>query len=201
MYLRSLINEHCDKPTEREDELKDAFILNAKFVKELNYFEKIDIFTDIPSQANLVVRALKDAGFNNKILVVKTWENAFSKEDYSKKILRLYFYAAPVSAMMRKKPNEYTKIILKPVTGKNLLKTHICVIGPKKISGETAMNEMLDNLLNYHRNLFHAAEHQPMSLRNVWWTYNRHALLHQHNSLFESPQDYARCLLLHHEIK
>jgi|ERR1044072_225406 hypothetical protein len=201
VYLRDLIEHLC----------KDRQ-LNISFINELrNKFDLIEIFTDIPKQARLLRAQLNNLGISEKsISVIETWQNIFTFPNSAKKVLRIYFYAAPVSAALKKRETEFTYLYFPEQKDKSELNTHVCAITPKGLNGQTKRNieqtrhgltKIIRSLSRYHHNLLQAASESSMKLRDIWWTYNRYALSKQHNSLFSSPQEYASCLWDHHRSK
>jgi hypothetical protein len=202
VFLRSLVREHCKN---RQVTRQFADSLRSEFAV-------IEIFTDIPRQADLVKDLLSQHGFNAKhIVVIDSWDDVFSREAYTeealkKKVLRIYFYGAPVSNALKKREEEFTylKVPITETTDKSELYTYICVLVPNKDYEENEndnSNGLMRGLAQYHRNLFHAANTRCSDLRNIWWTYNRFALWQQHNSVFDNPKDYADCLLEHHSTE
>ena len=196
IYLRGLIKHHCSDGQ-----------LTVDFINELkNKFDLIEIFTDIPKQAKLLRTHLIKMGVKeNSTSVIETWQDIFTFPDSEKKVLRIYFYAAPVSAALRKRDNEFTSLDFPQQTDKSELITHICAIVPKTerdiATTRRALTNIIRNLDKYHHNLLLAASESSMKLRDIWWTYNRYALSNQHNSLFAGPQEYADCLRDHHRPK
>ncbi|MDQ4123235.1 MAG: hypothetical protein M3209_17495 [Acidobacteriota bacterium] len=193
-FLRVLVNENKN----RNNFLQYLHgYLNSKC-------DVIEIYTDIPIQAGILKTQFEQVLSGKQIKIIRDWTDYFDFPNSGKKVIRIYFYGAPVTSALSKRQEEFTPVSFPEVRDKSELNTYICA--GKVVDSESSESELislkntLQNLSDYHKNLFNSAKDKFTDLRNVWWTYNRYALSHQHNSLFKSPQDYAECLRLHHRL-
>lgn len=175
----------------------------SAFLKDISdTLDIIEIYTDIPVQAKILQSKFKQILSDKEINIIEGWEDYFKFPDPSKRVFRVYFYGAPITSALNKRKEEFTYVPFPEVKDKSEFYTYICAgkIKDSNVSEEEEqlLHIILQNLSDYHENMFRSANNKFIDLRNVWWTYNRFALSHQHNSLFKSPKDYANSLIFHH---
>ncbi|ESS72050.1 hypothetical protein MGMO_74c00020 [Methyloglobulus morosus KoM1] len=168
---------------------------------------RIEIFTDIPTQADVIQNELIDWGFIGKkkeIKIIKKPIDAILYYEASSKVLRLFYYGAPTTSRMLRENFFYIPYKLThPETEYQdpTMITCICYVYLKtdQTTGKTKLN--FNNLFNYHNNIFNAAEKESrhVDFLNILWAYNRYAERKQHSATFEDTKAFTRCLKEHHQ--
>lgn len=167
----------------------------------IRHYEVIEIFTDIPEQAKLLVALLEQRGVDReKTFTIFNWNGCLNFPLPQKKVLKMLFYGAPVASALRQDPLRFICFGLAlppnlPPGDRKKLETYVCVTAKDHSQAE----DFASKLKAYHQSLFELAENDPEGLVNVWWAYNRYAELRQHNSQFANAKAYASCLRDHHK--
>jgi hypothetical protein len=166
---------------------------------------RIELFTDIPSQCEVLCKHLGKWGLEEKILSVFQPVDALRAIKPSETILRMYFYGAPATTKMREEPMSYIPFGIPKKTeweGKANI-TQSCLALPKskwsKPESELIFSEFKAIMKDYHREVFKIAGQDYTALINVWWAYNRYAERKKISSAFKSLEVFAKCLVDHHQ--
>lgn len=162
--------------------------------------DRIELFTDIPGQAMAITKQLITWGWQSKqIDVIEEPLDALRFQVATDRVLRLYYYGAPSTARMRRKPFGYVGLLLPDELQWGGDSTITCICRARKqIPEAKTESEDLSFLAQYHKSIFQTAKQQPFDLLNVWWAYNRLAERKQHSATFVSSHDFASCLTDHH---
>ena len=159
-------------------------------------FDLVEVYTDVPAQAGIVRSYLHEKMEHPpRMRVIGDLLHAHLMVRSDNRILRLYFYGAPLTSSLLTK-DEYRKWELPNKLWKpDQFRTHCIIVSPCHID----TSGIRSCLISYHNDLFKRAEEDCSQLRNVWWAYNRAADMILHPSRFQSERKYAACLTSHHK--
>jgi len=169
---------------------------------------RIEVFTDIPTQANVIKNNLCNWGFNkDNIFILKEPIDAIRYYQASKKILRLFYYGAPTTARMLMENYRYISFRLSESEEECIdesMITCICQAKAHELTSCDTDNDF-DILLDYHNSIFETAKNESrhesrhIDFINILWAYNRFAERKQHSATFADTQAFANCLNDHHK--
>jgi hypothetical protein len=170
----------------------EGVTIHSLLQKLLDGRSTIEVFTDIPAQAQAIIKQPRRGGYTVRIA------DAHSPADFlgppPSDSLRVHLYGGPLTAYLRRKPNRLVEFRF-PYAAiekvKQAFQTLICVSPPN--------SQFIHILGKYHRALFAAAmKSDSDSFWAVSAAYNRLARLQQHRSSFPSAADYVQCLREHY---
>ncbi len=163
----------------------------------------LELLTDIPDQASVIIRCL-DGSFSNQIELLKDPKDALRRIDPCHMTLRLYFFGAPTTTKMHSDPVRFIPFQIpdKLVANDTSTITQVCLAKPADHGpiDDEEVGVFKSNMKEYHERVFQSAilEGRHTELVNVWWAYNRYAERKQHTATFKTTEIFARCLREHH---
>lgn len=187
------VREFCESTIGTVLSVESMNIFNSQY-------DSLELFTDIPSQADIVLDYLRNKGL---AIASSTVTDYITAADYKPNALRAYFFGAPLSSALRARPDHFMQIDLPDLGDGQRFRTHIILFQPKRPTPhgdkwQELISELGGQLEIYHRELFRIARGDPEALLGTWWAYNRYADVLQHNSSFKNVRLFADCLECHH---
>ena len=189
----------------RRQTFTEAFLAIAK---DLN-IERFELFTDVPDQAALIEKLIKEKSSPNiPTKVVAQPVEGLERYGPEERILRLHFFGAPASTRMMRDPFRYIPFLIEDGLFHNdkTMLTCVCVADKRKPPDkDVEVPEIIHDLEDYHRSIFSTAQaakdkqkQKALEFHEVWLAYNRLAESKQHSTVFKSPEEFAACLRTHH---
>lgn len=178
----------------------DKWSFCDRFVSAIDgEYEKFELFTDIPQQAEFIKTRFKNWGVNQeKVEIIGSLDSILNvAHKVSLKVLRLYFCGAPATSMMLRNRARFIGLKLPEnlFDGFPDMKTYFVIISDKELDNS---DEVIDNVRNYHRDLFESAKKKHHALINILWAFNQFTQVNQLNYEFPDSESYANCLTQHH---